>query len=384
MFDFDAPPDRRGTNSIKWADAGGDRLAMGLADMDFRAAPVIIDALRARVAHGVFGYTEPGPGFYEAVTAWMAARRGWPVDAAWITPGPGIMPSMAHVLRGVLEPGAGVIVQTPAFAPIPEIVEQNGFQVVENPLRLTGTRYEMDVDGLLSAARRSEVRALVLCSPHNPIGRVWTREELATIAEICSAHDLLVVSDEIHAEVVFPWASFVTYPLVAGPAARHATLFGPSKGFNLPGLRTSVTVIADEVLRTAYRLELHRVNEDFGIGVLGAAALEAAYTRGGDWLDALADYLRGNLETLTGALEAHLPEVSVIRPDASFLVWLDCRRLRRSSAELARRIGEEAGVIVEPGTSFGAAGEGFMRVNIATARRRVEDAAERMAATLGG
>ena len=324
MFDFNTTIDRRFTDSIKWAEADG-KLAMGLADMDFRAAPAIIEALQTRIDHGVFGYTEVGSGVLDAVAAWSETRRGWTVDHEWLTMCPGIIPSLAHLLRGTLEPGSAAIVQTPAFSPIVEVIEQNGFRVVENPLLLVDGRYEMDFEGLRSAAERPDAHTFVLCSPHNPIGRVWTLEELETTAEICAANDLTVISDEIHAEVIFPWAEFVTYGLAARQGDRHAVLFGPSKGFNLPALRTAIAAIPHDELRTSFRLELHKVNEDFGINAMGAAAVEAAYGHSADWLNALIVHLETNVELLTTTVQDALPRVTVIRPDASFLVWLDCR-----------------------------------------------------------
>jgi cystathionine beta-lyase len=382
MFDFDSPLERSHTNSIKWSEAGGDRLAMGLADMDFRTAPPIVEALRARADHGVLGYTLAGSGLFDAVTGWVATRRDWLVEPDWITPCPGIMPSMAYLLRSTLEAGDGVIVQTPAFSPIPLIVEQNGFLVLENPLRLVGNRYQMDVDTFRAAAERPDVRAFVLCSPHNPIGRVWSREELAVIADIAAANDLLVISDEIHAEIVFPWAEFVSYGEIAADSSRFAILFGPSKGFNLPGLRTAVAVIPHAGLRRAFHRELHRVNEDFGINVMGAVALEAAYSMGAEWLDALAAYLEGNLEALQSGIAGSVPGIHVIRPDASFLVWLDCRARGLSDDKLRERIVNRAGVVIEPGTSFGPNGSGFIRLNIGTQRSRVVESIERMGAAL--
>ena len=380
MFDFDTPLDRSDTDSIKWQGAGGERLAMGLADMDFRTAPPIIEALRARADHGVLGYTRAGPGFFDAVIGWVGTRRGWSIEPEWITPCPGIMPSMAHLLRATLQPGDGVIVQSPAFSPIPEIIEQNGLRVIDQPLQLADAGYEMDLEAFRAAAARPDVRAFVLCSPHNPMGRVWSREELAMIAGVAAANDVLVISDEIHAEIIFPWAEFVSYAEVAPFSSRFAILFGPSKGFNLPGLRTAVAVIPHAGLREAFHRGLHQVNEDFGINVMGAIALEAAYSQGEAWLDALAAYLKGNLEIVQSGIRDNDLGVAVVTPDASFLVWLDCRDRGLTDDELRSRIVDQAGVVIEPGTSFGMHGSGFIRLNIGTQRARVIAAIERMVA----
>jgi len=374
-YDFDRLPDRRDTGSIKWGRAADNQLAMGLADMDFAAAPPILEALQARVEHGVFGYTEPGPRFTSAIVNWVADRHKWVIESEWIMPAPGIMPSMAHLMRSTLDPGSGIIVQTPAFSPIPHVVEQNGFIVVENSLRLVDNRYEMDLGALEAAVARTDVHAMVLCSPHNPSGRVWSREELKAVAGLCEGHNVLVISDEIHGEVIYPGRDFTPYGMVAHPTARHATLFGPSKGFNLPGLRTAVTVIPDESLRSEFRQELTRVNEDFGINPMGALALEAAYTLGADWLDALTTYLVRNIDELTEGLAG--TSVTVIPPDASFLVWLDCRALGLTDAELKHRF-DQAGVLIEPGINFGPDGAGFVRINVGTSRARVLEAVERL------
>ncbi|NNC80654.1 MAG: pyridoxal phosphate-dependent aminotransferase [Acidimicrobiales bacterium] len=379
--DFDRLLDRSGTGSIKWGSVAGGQLAMGLADMDFAAAPPILEALAARVEHGVFGYTEAGQSFYSAIVNWVFERRGWVIEPEWITPAPGIMPSMAHLMRSTLEPGSGVIVQTPAFSPIPHVIADNNFVVVENSLQLVDNRYEMDLEALETAAARPDVHAMVLCSPHNPSGRVWSREELEAVAELCETHNVLVISDEIHGEVIFPGRSFTPYGMVAHPTARHATLFGPSKGFNLPGLRTAVTVIPDESLRSEFRRELTRVNEDFGINPMGALALEAAYTLGADWLDALTTYLQGNMDELTEGLAATTAAVTVIPPDASFLVWLDCRALGLTDEELKHRF-DQAGVLIEPGINFGHDGSGFVRINVGTTRARVTEAVERVSKSL--
>ena len=361
---------------MKWVDAADGSLPMHLADMDLKTAPEVTRALADRANHGVFGYTAIGPRFFEAVTNWVASRRHWAIEDEWITACTGVMPSMAHFLRATFDPGMGVIVQTPAFSPIVDVVEHNALTVFENPLILQDGRYQMDFDSLETTASRPDVQAFVLCSPHNPAGRVWTLSELERVAEICAVHDILVISDEIHAEIIYPWARFETYAIAAERTARYVTLFGPSKGFNLAALRTSLAVIPDDILRAQFRLELQRVNEDFGLGAMGAVALEAAYGEGADWLDSLAAHLETNLEALTSGLDA-LDGVTVIRPDASFLVWVDCRGMGLSDEELADRIITRAGVTVEPGINFGKNGSGFVRINIGTTRDIVDEAVTR-------
>lgn len=377
QFDFDEEIDRMGTDSLKWQDADDDVLAMALADMDFKAAPVILEALASQVDHGVYGYTD-GIAAFEAARQWVSRRRAFDIEPGTLLAAPGVMPSIAHLLRGWLEPGTGVIVQTPGFAPIPDVITSNGFRVVENPLRLVNGRYEMDLDGFRAMAADDGVGAFVLCSPHNPSGRIWSRIDLSSIADIALEHDILVISDEIHGEVVHPWADFVTYSAVARDGSPHAICFGPSKAFNLPGMRLSLNVVEHEELRRSFHDELFKVNETFGISAPGAAATASAFSNGDEWIDALTEYLGRNLETLTAGLSNSSPDVEVVRPDASYLVWLDCRRTGMTDSELEQRL-SAAGVLIESGLSFGPSGSGFVRINIGTTHRRVATAVDRMA-----
>ena len=382
MFDFDVLVDRTGTNSLKWDSAGDGQLPMGLADMDLRTAPVVLEALAGHVEHGVFGYTGVGRQLTDAVTGWVKHRRGLVVQPDWIVFCPGVMPSIAFLLRSWLDPGDGVVVQTPAFGPIPDVIEANDLSVVESPLLMVDGQYEMDLDDFRAKAERDDVRAFVLCSPHNPSGKIWTRAVLEEVAAIAAANGVLVISDEIHGEVTYPWAEFVSFASVASSTVPHAICFGPSKAFNLPSLRTSVVVVADDALRAAMRYEIFKVNEGFGVSGPGSVALTAAFTEGEPWLAALALHLERNLNALTEALHAETP-IRVVRPDASYLVWLDCTDVERGDAGLIEALAG-AGVIVEPGTSFGPRGSGFVRLNIGTTHSRVVEASRRVAAAFSG
>ncbi len=377
-FDFDELIDRRGTESIKWA--GGDRIALGLADMDFRTAPAVLEALRDRVDHGIFGYTEVADSALAAIISWLSRRQDWAVDPDWITVTPGVLPSMAHLLRATVPPNAAVIVQTPGFMPIRTVIEANGYRCLDNPLIEVDGRYRMDLAGFSEIAARPDVDAFVLCSPHNPVGRIWSRGELEEVALICEAENLLVISDEIHAEIVFPGRTFTPYAN-ATAGSRHATLLGPSKGFNLAGLRTSVTIIADPDLRSMLRAELHRVNEDFSAPLMGMVALEAAYSQGGEWLEALTRYLQENVTILRAGLATEVPAARIVEPDASFLVWTDLRGLGFEDQEIESRLGQQR-VAIEPGVSFGPDGRGFGRINVGTPRSRLIEAVERIGRAL--
>ena len=379
MYDFDVIGNRTGTGAMKWRRADEGLLTMGLADMDFAAAPQILDALSVRVDHGVFGYTDTSVDAIEAFTTWVGERHTWTVDPSSVVVSPGVMQSLVMVLRALLAPGAGVIVQTPVFGPILEVAAGNGFDVIENPLVLVDGRYELDFGYFETLAGRSDVQAFVLCSPHNPGGRVWSRDELARLAGICAANGVTVISDEIHGDLTYPWSVFTPYGIVAPTGTSYAALTGPSKAFNLPGMRTSLTVVVGDELREGFDRERRRVNEDFGVSAMGIVALEAAYRSGGSWLDALMVHLAGNVVALDDALSA--TPIRVMRPDATFLAWLDCRSLGMNDQDLIAWF-EDLGIVIEPGPAFGATDSGFVRLNIATTSDRVATAAARIAGAL--
>jgi cystathionine beta-lyase len=398
-FDFDSPIERRGTSSIKWSRGERDgawleyptdgrspseaeMLPMWLADMDFATAPAIVGALRDRVEHGVYGYTHCGAGFYSAVAGWSRRRHGWEPQPEWVFTNTGVMPAINLLIQTFTAPGDQVIVQPPVFHPIPEAAEINGRVPAPNPLRLVDGRYEMDLDGLSALAADSRTRMMILCSPHNPVGRVWTSEELAAVAEICSRHDVVLVSDEIHGDLTLRPGGFVSAGSLANHHDRIVVCAGPSKAFNLPALKLSLTIIPDPALRAAYETTLRNQNELWAANLFGTTALQAAYSEGETWLDALLVYLRGNFAHVAGFLEQRLPQLSLVEPDALYLAWIDCRPLGLDGAELDRRL-RAAGLWVEQGATYGTEGEGFIRVTVACPRRTLEEAMRRLQRALG-
>jgi len=399
QFDFDSPIERRGTSSIKWSLGERDGswleyptvasapdeaalLPMWLADMDFATAPAIVDALAARVRHGVYGYTHYNRAFGEAIADWSSRRHGWAPQPAWIHTNTGVMPAINLLIQTFTKPGDQVIVQPPVFHPIPEAAEFNGRLAARNPLRLVGGRYEMDMDGLESLASDPRTRMMLLCSPQNPVGRVWIPAELAAVAEICARHNVLLVSDEIHGDLTLPAGEFVSAGALREHHDRIIVCTGPSKAFNLPALKLSLTIIPDPELRAAYETTLRNQNELWAANLFGATALQAAYTEGGPWLEALLDYLRGNFGYVADFLSERLPQLSLIQPDALYLAWIDCRALGLSGSELGSKL-RTAGLWVEQGATYGKEGEGFIRMTIACPRKTLVEAMRRLERALG-
>jgi cystathionine beta-lyase len=401
-FDFDRVHPRTNTRSIKWdffyqegqlrqrpaafePSAPGGLIPMWLADMDFRSPQSLIDALATRLQHGILGYTMPTASYYEAIAGWMRRRHRWQVQPAWIVTSPGVMQSISLMIQTFTRPGDGVIIQPPVFNPFATTVEYNGRVLVRNPLRLEEGRYVMDFEDLSHKAAGPEVKMIILCSPHNPVGRVWRPDELRRLGEICEANDILVVSDEIHADIVYSWGSFTTFgALGARFCDRLLLCTGASKSFNLPGLRSSITLIPNEALRRQFLLALRNLNELFGVNALGTLALEIAFQQGEAWLQQMLAYLEENYLFLQAYLEHHLPQLKIVPPEGLYLIWLDCRPLGLASADLAGWLHKEAGVLLEPGDKYGPEGEGFLRMNIACPRVTLVSALDRISKTMPG
>jgi cystathionine beta-lyase len=369
--------DRRGTDSNKWHKFGPDVLPMWVADMDFPSPEPVLRALRARVEHGIFGYLrEDITELQEVVAERCRERFGWAVAPEAIVLVPGVTPGNNVAARALLQPGDGLVIQTPSYPPILRVPGNVGLkpELVDLARRADG-RHEVDLDAFEQAAPRA--RAFLLCNPHNPVGRVWTRAELTALAERCLRHDLWIIADEVHCDVVYHGHRHV--PMASlGPeiAARTATFMGPSKAFNLPGLKTAVAIIPDPALRE--RFVAARVDMVQVANVLGYTAAVAAYREGGPWLAALLRYLEANRDVLASFVTRYLPGVTMAPPDGTYLAWLDCR-----AADLPRNdpftfFLERARVALNDGATFGRAGEGFARLNFGCPRARLEDGLDRM------
>ncbi|MFZ4858298.1 MAG: MalY/PatB family protein [Desulfuromonadaceae bacterium] len=386
QLDFDRITERRNSGSAKWDDADAlfgaeDVLPMWVADMDFTAPQPVLDALHERIDHGVFGY--PGSrrdAMNASVTGWLARRHGWNVEPEWLATTSGVVSGIHLAVQSFTEPGDEVIIQTPVYHPFFDCIRNHGRILVENPLVLADGRYRFDLGDLEKKARSAKL--LILCSPHNPVGRVWTRVELEAVAAIVKRHDLLVVSDEIHGDLLFPPHRLIPFGTLSNISPEKVVTFvAPSKTFNLAGLAASIAIIPDPVLRRRF------VDNQKTLGVgksnfLGLVALEAAYRLGEPWLESLLLYLEGNARHLVEYARNKWPQIDVDVPEGTYLAWLDCRRLGLTEEELHRLFFEFARVGLNRGSQFGSQGRGFMRLNFATPRATLNEGLERITRAL--
>ena len=383
-YNFDEVIDRKNTDSMKWSASyleqhfgSADCVPLWVADMDFRTAQPVIDAVTERAGHGIYGYALPCDEFYEAVIKWQKRRNGWEVKKEWIVFSPGVVPALWHIVRTFCSPGEKVILQSPVYYPFYKVIEDNGCQVINNRLINNGGRYEMNFDELEKQAADGSVKMMILCSPHNPVGRVWTKEELRRVSEICFANDVLLVSDEIHSDLVFR-------PNVHTPAASLSeelmmntiTCMAPSKTFNLAGVQVSDVIVPDRRLRRKLAGSL----KSAGVmpNVFGLAAQTAAYNEGEEWLEQLLEYLAGNLDVMENFITSELPEVKSRRPEGTYLAWLDFSGYGFTTEELQNRMKNKAGVALDDGYIFGDGGEPCQRINFACPRSVLIKAMERL------
>lgn len=387
-MNFDLPVNRTRTASVKWDYTLGqfgadDVLPMWVADMDFAVPPAVIEALHTRVKHGVFGYTLQTESYQEAIINWMQQRHSWNIQPEWIQYCPGVVPALSLIVEVFTEPEDQVIIQTPVYPPFYNVVKDHGRELVQNPLILNEQGdYEIDFEDLERSLSNERAKIIILCSPHNPIGRVWTQAELSRIASLCEQYDVLVVSDEIHADLIYEPGSHIPFASLSEDAAMRSFICtAASKTFNIAGLNTANIIIANDTLRRRF----HKVLKRYALGTitpLGAVATESAYREGGEWLDALLTYVRGNMEYVQSYIQQHLPEIKVKLPQATYLLWIDFRGLGMSDEELNRFLVQKAKIGMNRGSSFGTNAEGFMRMNMACTRATAEEAMSRLHAAI--
>ncbi len=376
-YDFDKTIDRRATNSYKWDSAPEGVLPMWVADMDFRTAPAIIDALQKRVVHGIFGYTRVPDAYYDAVTSWFSRRHGWDIDREWIIYTSGVVPAVSAVIKALTVPGDKVIVQTPVYNCFFSSIRNNGCEIVSNPLRRTADTYEMDFDALERCAADPRAKVMLLCNPHNPAGRVWTPDELTRLGNICLRNGVTVVSDEIHCELVYQGVKYTPFASLSDAFLhRSVTCVSPSKAFNIAGLQIANIVAFDNDLRSRIDKAIN-INEVCDVNPFGVAATIAAYNEGEEWLNQLVDYLHGNYEAMAEFCRRELPEFPITRLEGTYLVWMDCSSLGMPSDALEHALLEDARLWLNAGTMYGAEGEGYMRWNIACPRSVMLDGLNR-------
>ncbi len=372
--------DRSGTYTTKYEDAvkkfgTNDLLPLWVADMDLASPECVQDALVKRAQHPLYGYTVYPERYYTAIQSWYEKAYGWQIKKEWIVPCYGVVPSLNFAIEAYTKPGDAILVQTPIYPPFVSSVKHRKRKVLENTLDYRNGRYAMDFRDLEEKAK--EAKLLLLCSPHNPTGRAWDREELEKVIGICHDHDVLIVADEIHGDMVYGKEHRSLGSFTA--AEKHcAVLNAPSKTFNVAGLNTSFAVIPDTHLRRAYKLEQDRSGITNGTP-FGIEALMAAYEGGEPWLKALKIYLQGNMDFVRSALQEKGLPIVPVTPEATFLMWLDCRGMGLTQKDLVQFFIQKARLGLNDGSSFGTGGEGFMRLNIATSRKVLKEAVGRMA-----
>lgn len=380
-YNFDEIVNRRGTGSYKWDIVKEDDvIPMWVADMDFRTAPCITEALRKRVGQGIFGYTLITDSYYEAVIRWFSTRHNWDIERDWILYTSGVVPAISCTIRALSLPGEKVLVQTPVYNCFFSSIRNQGCQIVENELIRKGDTYVIDFDDFERKCADDNTTLFLLCNPHNPAGRVWTPEELARMNDICMRHNVKVISDEIHCELVMPGNKFTPFASVNADCQNNSiTLNSPSKSFNTAGLQ-----IANIISNNAeWRRRIDRiinVYEVCDVNPFGPIALEAAYSKeGAEWLDELNQYIYGNYAYLKDYFVEHFPKAEVIKLEGTYLAWIDIRAYGESSDELYARLMKEDKVYVNSGTMYGQhAGEGYIRINLACPRAILKEGLRRI------
>lgn len=382
-LNFDEVIERRDTDSLKYDFAvrrgkPADVLPLWVADMDFKTSSFILDALEERARHGIFGYTETREDYYEALAAWMKRHHGLEVRPEWVLKTPGVVFALAAAVKAYTEPGDYVLIQQPVYYPLTEVVRDNGRIVVSSDLVAEDGYYRIDFEDFEEKIRAYQVKLFMLCSPHNPVGRVWTREELSKLADICVRNGVTVVSDEIHEDFVYPGHQQVPFLTVDERVKDFCiTCTSVSKTFNLAGLQIANIIVPNQGLRRALRKQIQAAGYS-QLNAFGVTACKAAYRYGEEWYQAAWKYIVENYRFLKEYLQRELPKVRVVEPEGTYLVWLDFREYGLSGEELSKKMLNEAKLWLDDGYIFGKTGEGFERINLATSRAVLTDALERL------
>ncbi len=381
-YDFDTVIDRNNTNSVKWDFCDKffgtkDVLPLWVADMDFQSPRPVIDAVRRVAEHGIFGYTGIPQSYYDAAIGWMKRRHNWDIQQNWFVFTPGVVTAINMLVRAFAQPGDGIVLQTPVYYPFFSCVKNNDCRVVDNPLRLENGQYVMDL-GDLEKKIDDRTKMIILCSPHNPVGRVWTKKELTELGALCLRRNLLIITDEIHEDIVYPGSTHTAFASIDPKFAdRTITCTSASKTFNLAGLHISNIIVPGPDLMRRFQQTLMRCAVH-SADPFGVAATEAAYRHGEDWLGQLLDYLKDNLSFMTQYIEKKMPQIGLIQPQGTYLAWLDCRYIGIPQTELKDCIIYKAKLGIEEGVPFGAAEPGYFRLNFACPRSILKEALERL------
>ncbi|RHS43539.1 pyridoxal phosphate-dependent aminotransferase [Tannerella sp. AF04-6] len=383
-YNFDEIIPRRGTNSYKWDTPEEENvLPMWVADMDFRTAPAIIETLRRRVEHGIFGYTKVPQNYYDTIVKWFINRHQWEIDSQWIIYTSGVVPAISAIIKAMTIPGDKIIVQTPVYNCFYSSIRNNGCKMIANNLIYQEGRYTIDFDDLEHKAADPETKLLLLCNPHNPVGRVWTSEELQRIGDICLQNGVFIIADEIHCELTYEGHNYTPFASLSEEfRLRSATCISPSKAFNLAGLQIANIVAADSNIRSRIDRAIND-NEVCDVNPFGVIATIAAYEKSEEWLDALRKYLWENYTYVRYFFKRHLPQYSVLPLEGTYLVWIDCRAAGIGSDNITSCLQNKQKLMVNSGTLYGPGGEGFIRLNIACPRKLLIDGLVRLAKVLG-
>ncbi len=382
---FDEIINRQGTNAIKYEPkvlkemfGSEDLLPMWVADMDFKCPDVIVDAITERAAHGIFGYSDMDDAFYDVFIDWNIRRNQWKINREWICYSPGIVPAVNYIIQAFCHPGDKVIIQNPVYYPFAQAIVNNGAQVIYNPLVKTENQYEMDFENLEEIVKDSRVKLLILCNPHNPIGRVWRREDLLKLGEICIANNVMVISDEIHSDLIMSGHKHVPFASLSESFAQNSiTCMAPSKTFNIAGLQISNIIIPNRQFRTTFQsiLENNAIKHP---NIFGIVAQKAAYGKGEPWLEDVLSYIEENMDYIDTFVKSKLPEIKLIKPEATYLAWLDFSGLGMDKLTLEKWMHGEVKLALDEGYIFGEGGEGYERINVACPREILIEAFNRI------
>ncbi|MGM9607506.1 MAG: MalY/PatB family protein [Oscillospiraceae bacterium] len=386
-MNFDEYIERRGTDCCKWDDYAdvfpgmdvSDTVPMWVADMDFRCPPEVVDAVVKRAQAGLYGYNvDQTEGYDNAVLGWMKKRYGWDIDREWIVFTPGVVPALSHAVQALTEPGDGVIIQPPVYYPFRRSVENNGRVVRDNSLILEEDTYGMNVDQLEELAAEPRTKLMILCSPHNPVGRVWSREELERVCTICRRHGVTLISDEIHADLLMKGVSFTsTGPVAQACGTDCISCYAPSKTFNMAGLQSSAIIIPNPEIRAKFRQQMAKSSIP-SMNVFAGVALEAAWTYGEPYIKEVMEYIEANIDYAIDFAERYTPKIKFRKPQGTYLVWVDLRGLGLDTEQAERFFVERAKIAVDLGTWFGCEGAGFVRMNFACHHSTLEKALKQL------
>ena len=386
---FDEVIERRNTDSLKFdfAKQRGmpeDVLPLWVADMDFKTSSIVLDKIKERVEHGIFGYTETGDNYFDALYSWLDKNHNFKIEKRWVVKTPGVVFAIASAIKAFTNEGDAVLIEQPVYYPFSGVIRDNKRRVVSNDLVLTDEKYQIDFDDFERKIVENKVKLFVLCNPHNPVGRVWTRSELVRLIDICIMHDVIIFSDEIHAD--FTYEGYTHIPLInADERIKDYCIIAtaPTKTFNLAGLQISNIIIPGEEIRRKFIKDVDAVGYSQA-NTIGIVACEAAYRYKQKWYEELKKYLKGNLDFVRDYLKTELPKIKLIEPEGTYLIWLDFRGLSLYERELEELIVKKAGLWLDNGAIFGRTGAGFQRINIATNRSILKEALDRIKAAIDG